>query len=223
MKTLKLLTVLIVISFLLLSFKEIEINFIGEGKINIKGRVKVCTETVYDAVDKFGEIQKTNLNSKIIYSFNSKGSVIEKLWYNPNGTVKSKESFKYNDNGKMIEDSSSDSKIIYKYDNKGNNIEENNYNWDGSLFRKVINIYDDKGNNIESNQYFPDGSLDSKYFFKYDNYKNEIEFNWYKGDGSLISSRTYKYEFDKIGNWFKKTEFKNNSPDEITEREITYY
>ncbi len=44
-------------------------------------------------------------------------------------------------------------------------------------------------------------------------------------DGSC-DKRVFKYDYDETGNWVKKiafTEFENNIPEIITEREIEYY
>ena len=67
------------------------------------------------------------------------------------------------------------------------------------------------------------GTLYRKHTYKYDEKGNKIEENKYDRDGNLYYKLTYKYEFDAVGNWIKKTEFKKGKPYQISEREIEYY
>ena len=132
---------------------------------NLKGKVKSIKETTYEAVDKFGQIEKGNVfydrfsllfNSPFTIIYNEKGNKIEKNYYNSDGSLKSK--------------------TTYKYDKKGNNIEENTYDSDSRLNFKATYKYDKKGNNIEYNICYSDGSLDkTTYKYKYEYDKNN---NW---------------------------------------------
>ena len=81
--------------------------------------------------------------------------MIEENWYNSDGRL--------------------NSKTTYKYDEKGNNIEENNHDSDGRLNSKTTYKYDEKGNNIEENNYDSDGRLGKNYTYKYEYDKNN---NW---------------------------------------------
>ena len=83
--------------------------------------------------------------------------------------------------------------------------------------------YGDNGNQIEQNLFNPDGSLSLKHTYKYDDNGNQTESNDYNSDGNLSLKYIYKYEYDKAGNWIKKTSIRNNKPDSITERVIEYF
>lgn len=146
--------------------------------MNLKGKVKSVRIIYYEAIDKFGELQKGKkestfdesrfvrenyeCNYKII--FNDKGNMIEENWYNSDGGI--------------------DWKSIHKYDDKGNMIENNWYNSNSSFDWKHIYKYDGKGNMVEKNEYKSDGIINNKYTYneydKFDNwvkridYKNEI-------------------------------------------------
>ena len=175
---------------------------------NLKGKVKSIKENTYEAVEKFGKIEKGNVfydgfssPSTIIY--NEKRDKIEQNNYNS--------------------DSRLDSKTTYKYDEKGNNIEKNNYYSDGSLNYKTTYKYDEKGNMIEANFYNSDGSLSFKLTYKYDEKGNMIEATYYNSDGRLDSKTTYKYEYDKNNNWTQRIQYRNTIPLNITERIIEYY
>ena len=177
---------------------------------NLKGKVKSITENTYEAVDKFGQIEKGNVlvDSSAVYTddgrfkiYNEKGNKIEENYYNSNGRLYSKATYKYDEKGNMIEDNFYDSddgsliyKNTYKYDEKGNKIEEYHYDEDGKFAYKYTYKYDEKGNNIEKNNYDSNGRLDSK----------------------------HTYEYDKNNNWTQRIEYKNTIPHRITERIIEY-
>ena len=178
---------------------------------NLKGKVKSIKETTYEAVDKFGQIEKGDIlvDSSAVYTddgrfkiYNEKGNKIEENYYNSNGRLYSKTTYKYDEKGNMIEDNFYDSddgsliyKNTYKYDKKGNKIEEYHYDEDGKFNYKYTYKYDEKGNIIEENHYDSNGRLDSK----------------------------YTYEYDKNNNWTQRIEYKNTIPHRITERIIEYY
>ena len=131
---------------------------------NLKGKVKSITENTYEAVNKFGQIEKGDIlvDSSAVYTddghfkiYNEKGNKIEKNVYDSNGR------FHY--------------KYTYKYDEKGNKIEENWYNSDGSLDSKYTYKYDEKGNIIEENYHNSNGRLYEKHTYKYEYDKNN---NW---------------------------------------------
>ena len=155
---LAILSVLYLVSYGQLEKKSEKKNDLTEE--NLKGKVKSIKENTYEAVEKFGKIEKGNVfydgfssPSTIIY--NEKRDKIEQNNYNS--------------------DSRLDSKTTYKYDEKGNNIEKNNYYSDGSLNYKTTYKYDEKGNKIEENWYDSDGSLYEKHTYKYEYDKNN---NW---------------------------------------------
>ena len=179
---------------------------------NLKGKVKSITENTYEAVDKFGQIEKGDVlvDSSAVYTddgrfkiYNEKGNKIEENYYNSNGSLIYKNT--------------------YKYDEKGNKIEENYYNSNGRLYSKTTYKYDEKGNKIEEYHYDEDGKFNYKYTYKYDEKGNKIEENWYDSDGSLYEKHTYKYEYDKNNNWTQRIQYKNTIPLNITERIIEYY
>ena len=174
---------------------------------NLKGKVKSIKETLYEAVDKFGQIEKGNvLYDAFTFPFtiyDEKGNKIEENDYDSDGRL--------------------DSKTTYKYDEKGNIIEENDYDSDGRLDSKYIYKYDEKGNKIEENRYDSNGRLSQKTTYKYDEKGNTIEKNDYDSDGRPAENYSYKYEYDKNNNWTQRIEYKNTIPVYITERIIEYY
>ena len=62
--------------------------------------------------------------------------------------------------------------------------------------------------------------------FKFRRQFGNILTHIYDNKGNMIDNNleySYKYDYDKTGNWIQKTEFKNNIPLHILEREIEYY
>ena len=84
-------------------------------KENLKGKVKSIKETTYEAVEKFGQIEKSDVlyDRSYFTIYNEKGNIIEKNHYEFDGRL--------------------GYKVTYKYDKKGNKIEENYYDSDGSI------------------------------------------------------------------------------------------
>ena len=188
--------------------KALKKNDLTEEKL--KGKVKSIREIPYEAVEKFGEVVKGDalgFGKNLQITFNEKGNKLEENWFNPDGRL--------------------DFKWTYKYDDKGNQIEENGFNSDGRLSFKSTYKYDDKGNKIEQNSFNPDGSLGSKYTYKYDDKGNKIEENSFNPDGSLYYKATYKYTYDQQGNWTQQITYKVKNgvekPSQIVERTIEYY
>ena len=121
------------------------------AELKLKGKVKSIREIPYEAVERFGEVVKGDaldrFGENLQITFNENGNEIEINSFNPDGSLFSK--------------------YTYKYDDKGNQIEENSFNSDENLVDKYTYKYDDKGNEIERNSFSSDGSLFLKYTYKY--------------------------------------------------------
>lgn len=207
---------------------------------NLSGNVKSFKQTVYDAEEKFGEIEKGDIsyrnamNKRVISQndrnkqviFNQKGNTVEENGYDSDGDLNYKILYKYDKQGNIIEwkqydtDESLSSKGVPKYDKQGNIVEWKQYDADGNLqYKRLI---DKQGNIIEWNEYDADGNLEYKILYKYDENGNSIEeiANDFSGKSDEYK---YEYEFDNKGNWINRLGFRNNIPKEITEREIEYF
>lgn len=138
------------------------------------------------------------------YLYDAKGNNTELLYYAANGTMGSKTSWLYDAKGNKTEmtvetPGYADSFKKYSYDAKGNLTEESWLDGQKKLTFRFVRSYDDKANMIE-----------------------EVK---YKGDSNTQHDKaTWKYEYDKQGNWTKKTQYTNDGVDfNIEERTITYY
>jgi len=194
-----------------------------------KSVVKSIRETEFKALDKFGELQKGDLQSVTITLFDNNGNKLERSYYYPNGSLKEKGIYRYNSENILIgvdaygqSGSLKYHYIIVKIDEQGNPTHTYEVNLNQDTVYKYVDRYDDIGNIIEFCCYGSDGTFLGRNYYKYDDKKNKIEDLDYDSDGKLISSKTFKYEkYDKNGNWI--IQINTGTEPSITEREIEYY
>ncbi len=214
-------------------------------KDTLKGQANIIIETRFDAVEKFGEIQKEKLGCRFIQKYDSIGNKTEQNFIYFPKILKDERSgkilytsdersgkiiYSYDDNKNITEENEYNSegnlenRSILKYDVKGNLKELNKFNPEGNLSTKRIYKYNDKGNMIEANLYFSDGILYTKSIFGYNNKGIMTEKNEYNSEGVLRDNSKYEYDkYDNIGNWIKLILFFNDKPLTIIERQIEYY
>lgn len=182
----------------------------------IAHHVKSVTDSTFELIEKFGEIQKGKVLSSNNYKYDTHGNTIERTYY---GKPVIKSIFNYDTKGQLVGSYEYEfshwrpqKRTIYKYNINGKVIEHKILvlidsaivNKDISTISKdiynssVANVYDEKGNHIESNYYNDNGSLSSKQKYKYDKQNNNIEWAEYYSDGSL--KRKEKYSYDGNGN-----------------------
>lgn len=231
---------LLIIALALLNFNAFGQKKTDWEELGLKGKVKILRENSYNVVEKDGIIQRDEshidslmylfnkqgnmqeqkYDTPILYKYDDKGDVIERCFYDQEGSVDRKDIYKYDKKGNLIEIDTDNmegglhNKRIYKYDNrgnmtylyynfpsdfmtyryddKGNMIEEREY-----LFSKIrykfVNKYDDKGNRIERYEYSPEGRLKWKTSYRYDDNNNLIEERDYDPK-KLIKTITYQYD-----------------------------
>jgi len=200
-------------------------------KAGLKGKVKKITLKYFYAEDKFGEIVQTG------NAANGKGEEFY-TQYNENGfiTIHSeigkdfnapwdKESYKYNDMGKIIEHhifeynkkngvyEMSETQKTYNYDGLGNKTEEIRWyekNGNKIMLDTIKYIYDVNNNLLEKNLYSM-GALYEQNIYRYDAKNNAIEdVSFNKGNFSNPGKIKSTYKFDANG---FKVEFKKFSDD----------
>jgi hypothetical protein len=160
------------------------------------------------------------------YKNDEKGRMIGIAHSDKSGTILSKTSIKYNEKGEKIEEVEfKDEKVnrrdSFKYDNKGRLVEEDVSVNDYPV--KTLYKYNLAGKVIEKKR-FADGILKERLTMKYDDMGNDIEDDRYDGKDSLTDSYITTYEnFDKQHNWLKRNEFTGGKISDITERKIEYY
>jgi hypothetical protein len=190
---------------------------------HLKGEVKKLIEKEYNG-------SGDSLMWKGVSTFNDTGNQVDFYTYSPEDVVLSKSIFNYNDStGKLVDvkrfkaDGSLNVKTTFKYDFKGNINEENNYDPQNVLFMTAKSRFDPKGNRMVKDCLNEFGILFLKTNYTYDKKGHDIEEKEYDSHHSLKFTTSYEYEdFDKEGNWRKRTTYKNDVPSSVTIREIEY-
>lgn len=190
---------------------------------------------------------------KTTYINDSKGNVIEEDFYLNKETVQYKAIYKYDKKGREISDAryTADGKLGYEtifnydgknivkkyvvndkgeteysedftYDAKGNVTSRTDFNKSDNSKNTDKFMYDDKGNRLFWQIYKNDKPLILGKF-TYDNKNNMISTISTDAKNNEIDRREYGYEYDKKGNWIKKTVKIKGVPQYIAERTITYY
>jgi hypothetical protein len=191
---------------------------------------------------------------KIVYKNKPKDKKIELAFFDKDGNATSKKTHVLDDKGRLLEEISynkegaPDQRYVYTYDDKGNRLSMTGYKADGSVSSKTSwtydnkgkpasNLvetpgyanssqeytYDDKGNRTSESWYDGKKQLTFRFAWTYDANGNRIEESKYRGD-KFLSKTSWKHEYDKAGNWIKKTQYSEDGIDFwVVERAIVYY
>jgi hypothetical protein len=182
--------------------KQIEKNKNTLNNMNLKGKVKSVTETVYNAVNKSGKIQKGKRDGITISNFNINENLIKYASYNSDDSLMLKRIYEYDEYGRLLVETHYwlgriKSKHTYTYDGQGHNIKEQYYasppgpyieNSSTTIFK-----YDNSGNIIEKITNYENGSSDHR-IYSYDNRGNIIK------EKSLSRDFEAIYSYDENNN-----------------------
>ncbi len=145
--------------------------------------------------------------------FDKNGNTIENIEYNKDGSLKKKETCKYDsDNNKMEETcyskkeskepkSNSENKVentktVYKYNANKDRIEDCEYDGtSGKLIRKQVYSYDKKGNKCLEETYNDENKLTKKIVCTFNNKGLKTKKEHYNEKGDLEVTKKYVYEF----------------------------
>jgi hypothetical protein len=195
---------LFIFAFLLISTN----SYCQERYKKIKGNVKSITRSIYSVSEKFGEIQKNDLQGSYIQMYNKKGN-IECFGCGKNTEIK----YYYDSKNELIKEQELNRNSVLKIktylnDERGNNIEK-------TLFENGEIVYKNKmkhnQNNLltEMNVYNSNGDLGGKSIYKYDSKGNNTLINEYSSNGNLKWKVNKKY--DERGNCIKLEEWSETS------------
>ncbi len=189
--------------FILLIILSIAVNLAAQNKKEKKAikmyGIKSVTESVSENIN--GK-ETTRKDSYTTYDKNANITFNEE--YKKDGTLKHKESTKYDSKGNKIEetifvlaDSNPEKNIkkTYKYNSEENKIEESEFDETGKLIKKILFNYNTNSEKVSEIEYSGAGKIIKKIVFAYDSkglkaIKKELDAN-----DKVISTRTYKYEF----------------------------
>jgi hypothetical protein len=218
----------------------------------LKGKVEVLSEALYNVGESGKKLSYKNvfkydangnttelanyssdgkLKSTIKSSYDANGNLVGEQTLMGDGTVDLTSTIKVDAKGNRIEQADVrpnsnnplfNLKHFFTYDEKGQLRERSSFKGSGTLAFKYIFNYDDQGNKIEWIQIAPNGVVNGKVNYKYDDKNYMIEETVYGSKGELKSTFTYTYDYDKKGNWTRRTKMLDGKPVEIKERQITY-
>lgn len=158
---------------------------------NLKGKVKSYTFFCYRLEKESGGVEEKKLFKKSIFVYDSLGNRTKESYLEPNGDLSVYNTYKYNEDGYLIEDSAFSGYtgpmhvIRNKYDTK-NNLVEHCSSGVGSGYKTYINSfiykYDLNGNVIEKTEsMYVDGKLGWNCNYNYR----------YNSKGSLVETVTF--------------------------------
>ena len=214
--------------------------------VDVNGSPKSIKETEYEAIKKFDEVIKQDVQSVTCYELNEQGLIQEMIIYDSDGVMFSSMTNKF-ENGKHIE-----TKLFHAYyGEETHTLKERTSKseiWeitmpdgktaqryceienlklttifkdsDGNIVSKREEIKDKKGNTVEFKEY-DENEVARWYKATFNDKSQEIEKKVLSGSGEGIY--TCKYDsFDKKGNWTKRINYKNGKIQSLVIREITY-
>lgn len=160
------------------------------------------------------QYQKDVLRYKMVFSYESKGRILEK------------ETFEFNATPNVYTSHAPEpGKVIYTYDDEKRTKEEATYNPYGVLKHKIAYTFDERGNEVGQMMFNGDGSPKDLEIQFYDNiHEPGSPFR-----GTLSGKSLIEIEYDSHGNWTKKTRLIQSKkggkprPYSAEQRVITYY
>jgi len=178
------------------------------------------------------------ISVKWSYKYNKAGRITEKKVYNKDGSTAWTLVYKYDKKGavtgtvKYLANGDQDEKTTYKYDAKGNDIAELRYDKNGRLECKSAFKFNAAGIMVDalddcSNIPFLTEDVRAITHEVYDNKGCLTEHREYdKNKTDIAGSKYSAYEFDKTGNWIKRTvvmQYRYSVDTVEYKREISYY
>lgn len=83
--------------------------------------------------------------------------------------------------------------------------------------------YDSLGNKILEELFDKNDVNYLNYSWKFEGGHDPVRYEVCKAGSTTCESWTYKYEYDKMGNWIRRTEYRNGKLVYLTERKYTYW
>lgn len=218
-------------------------NLSRQKFLGLKGQVESLKESRYTVVDRFGEVELEDLKDVTLHTFNTDGYETKTAHYNGVGNCIFAMGYVY-DKDKLKKITFSDgydgelgkaSFIEVKGDTsiyegqvghvivRIKDINLNKYNCriteTGGAATKLESWFDRAGNAIE----YKVTENDNIVLWTKSEYKdgNVIQTEHLENNSKEIVSYTYN-EYDEIGNWKKRTDYRNGKPEYVVIREIKY-
>jgi hypothetical protein len=161
--------------------------------------IKSVTEMVTENVNGKEIIRKDSYTT-----YDKNGDITYNEEYRKDGTLKHKESEKYDSKGNKLEEtvfdiaearSEKNIKKTYKYDSEENKIEENEFDENGKLLKKTQYTYNSTGEKVSEVEYNGLGKVSKKTVYAYDSKGLKAIKKEYDANNQVLSTKTYQYEF----------------------------
>lgn len=185
---------------------------------------------LYDAKGNLTEesllLQNEMVTYKTTYEYDGDKKKSAELKYDKDGKLMYKTSYAYNgDHLAKSATTDADGTINVsekiEHDKKGNILTFTTFEKFGNSETTDKYTYDDKGNKT-SWTVLKDNNPIMKVAYSYDKFNNLTGLQSEDNNGTP-DSRSYTFEYDKAGNWIKRTTVINGTPAFIAERKITYF
>lgn len=185
----------------------------------------------YDGAGRLMEINRTSpqkeLDARNVFEYDKNGNRIKQTSYNGDGTVSYYLQYFFDPHGNNIKKEwfqggkIPDFVWTYRYDKNNNMIEMNWVEPDGRLKRQQKFSYDRKNRLIFQTAQMTGQTNIFKRKYVYDKKGRLAEELW--NDGGDEYPNSYRYAYDAIGSQIRRTEYTNNQPTYIVERELEYF
>ena len=163
--------------------------------------IKSVTENVTENIN--GK-EATRKDSYTAYDKNANVTLNEE--YRKDGTLKHKETARYDSKGNKLEETVFDAaeiqpngektlRHVCKFDSDDNKIEELEYDGAGKLLSKSQSSYNSNGDKVLEVVYDAAGKLTKKVVYLYNAKGLKVEKKEYDGTNTMISDRKYTYEY----------------------------
>ncbi len=140
-------------------------------------------------------------------AFDKNANTIEDVRYNPDGSIRQKEIFKYDKLGNKLEESLYEQKKslpdpernykrVSKYNGNNDKIEEIEYDGDGKVVKKEVYTYNANGDKVTEITYDALSIIRKKGVYSYDNKGLKTEKKIYGPSGALDQTKKFEYAFN---------------------------
>lgn len=186
--------------------------------LKLKGKVKILTETEFEATEQSGEFQKGTILNKLIILFNNNGNMIVEKFPGLKNFYRIK-TFLYDGKSRLIEENQYS--LIERFDVNGKLFEDLEYYEDCMAPSKPPEKrhsykYDEKGNLVDEHVYNSNSTIYSYCTYNYDNMGNRVEENrskksdlneWGEFDISDSVNSKFVFKYDEKGNKIEAYEY----------------
>ncbi len=196
---------------------------------------------VYDSGGRHREVIRFGadgaLQARTALAHDGRGRKTGERRYDADGVLRARVTFDYDVLGRLIEetvyrdDGAFVLKWVYSYDPEGHRSREALYTAHGLAVPGAVSktyAYQEAPGPVEEFAFDAGGTLVERLTCAYDGAGHRIEERRYDPEGFLLGTTAFAYEFDRAGNWVKRTRVKRFGnlsvrPLDVTYRTLTYF